>query len=315
MSSVNTSASPLDGEPVSEADARCKLMSRYLSLFPSRFQSGMKREAESAWKFMSKYHTLADVEVEQLVDNNKGNVFRAFAVEPSAYYLVVSISAKSAYLSANFVTNIRSALKARGITSCLYEFQGDWFIFIYFSQQIDTSEFCSLFKNWCDSLGMKTGKDGICIHEPDSLVPFPLQSGFFWLNDRCQKLVKRDELSLEKAIAFFIQDAAQKRNDGETFRSTFKISVLSSKSRIFGSSSIVKSEAEPSAEHDSASTAQVQIAPPSSQVEDSEASPLGGSDTADVSKISAEDNSVIADAVQVATSTEGPTLKLVPRAS
>lgn len=226
MSSVNTIGSPFDGEALSETDPRCRLIEKYFSIFASRTESGIKRESETGWRFVSKYHTLSEQEVEQSLEKD-ANLFRAFSVEAQSDFLVVSFQAKSTYQSANFVSNIMSALKARGMKTCLYEFHGDWYLFLYFATQIDTTAFCDLFSNWCDSLGMKTGPEGICVHGIGSLVPFPLQPGFYWMNERCQKLVRRDELSLEKSIAFLISEAVKQKNDPEAFRSTFKISAMS----------------------------------------------------------------------------------------
>jgi hypothetical protein len=246
MSSVSTTISPFDGDQLSESDPRCKLIGKYLNIFSSRLESGIKRESESAWRFMSKYHTLTEQEVEQAIDKS-GSLFRAFSVEARADFIVISFPAKSTYHSANFVSNIKSALKARGINTSLYEFQDDWFMFVYFGTQVETAPLCELFANWCDSLGMKTGADGILIHEVGSLVPFPLQSGFYWLNDRCQKLVRRDELSLEKSLCFLFAEAAQSKNDPEVFKNTFKISALSARAKrakLFPSAT-VESTAEP----------------------------------------------------------------------
>ncbi|MBX9572315.1 MAG: hypothetical protein K2X77_25695 [Candidatus Obscuribacterales bacterium] len=231
MSFVNTNVSPFDGEALEESAPRCRLMEKYFTLFPSRLESGVKRETEATWRFMSKYHTLSDLEVEQSLEKD-ANLLRAFSVEAKSDFLVVSFAEKSTYHSAAFVTNIMSALKARGIKTCLYEFHGDWFLFLYFGVQIETTPFCELFANWCETLGMKTGAEGICIHDVGSLVPFPVQSGFYWLNERCQKLVKREELSLEKSLFFLISEAAKQKNDPDVFKNTFKISALSKRSKL-----------------------------------------------------------------------------------
>lgn len=271
MSSVNIIVSPFDGDPVSESDPRCRLIEKYLSLFPSRLESGIKRESDPTWRLMSKYHTLSESEVEQSIDKDN-SLFRAFSVEPKSDFLVISFAAKSTYYSANFVSNIKTALKARGINTCLYEFHSDWYLFMYFGTQIETAPFCELFSNWCDSLGMKTGPEGIRIHEVGTLVPFPLQSGFYWLNDRCQKLVKRDELTLEKSLAFLMTDAAQRKNDPEVFRNSFKISAMSARAKRFKplQSETPTSEPLQISQSDQAAIAEA--------VEEATASPISASD-------------------------------------
>ena len=205
-----------------------ELFARFMKLFPNRGESGVKRPQDTAWRNMSKYYCLSDEEIRQAIEG-EGNLLRAFSIEASSDFLVVSLSSKSAYKNAPFISNVRSALRTRGIATCLYELQECWYLYVFFTEKVDTSIYAETLKQWCESLGMKTGEDGVHVQFPQSLVPFPLQPGFHWLNDRCQKLVRRDELSFEKALAFLLTESSQRVNVPEAFLNSFQAKTLSSR--------------------------------------------------------------------------------------
>lgn len=232
MTSNDTQESLLNFDPTSDDISKAELLDIYFKLFPNRSGTGIKRPQDSSWRSMSQYHQLSDLEILQVIEKSS-ELSRAFCLEAQTNMLVITIGSQSTYRNADFISTVRAALKARGISSCLYQFQEDWNLYIFFERKVETELASAALQIWCEKLGMKSGKDGIIVHDGTSLIPFPLQNDFVWLNDRCQRLIRRDELSFEDALRFLLFEATKTKNSPDSFFASFQSAVYTPKASKF----------------------------------------------------------------------------------
>ncbi len=181
----------------------------------------MRRSGSQKWLDLSRFHSLSDQEILDSLQA-AAKTHRAFRCDGSTMFVGFRIPATSRYHDVATIQDIRLALKRIGVTPRHYQMEDDWYLFIYLKSPGRSSELLNQLRYWCILQGLVVGPDTIEILPSDSPIPFPLQGKFFWLNDKCQYLLRRDEVSLEKALAFFLDDAKASAYDVEELHNALR---------------------------------------------------------------------------------------------
>jgi hypothetical protein len=184
----------------------------FLNLFPNRFTSVIRREGCSKWMEISRFHHLTDAEILEVLQT-KAKLQRGYRFDPNTKFLVLQIPAASPYHNPQSISELRKSLEAISVKPRHYQFNDDWYLHIYLTSGGRSTQLSRGLKRWCQSEHFIVSDETLLVHPSDDPLPYPLQSGFTWLNDRCQLLVRRDELSFEDALAFFLQDAGKNAVD------------------------------------------------------------------------------------------------------
>ena len=154
---------------------------------------------------MSRYHHLSDTEIIDSIQT-KPLLVRACRFDAKTRFVVIEIPHASQYRSKSGVANLIRSLKSTSANARHYRIIDDWYLYIFFDECMDTDEVAQLLEQWVAAAGFTVGDDGIVVHSSANPMPLPLQHGFVWFNDSLQPLVRRDEISLDSALALFLTD-------------------------------------------------------------------------------------------------------------
>jgi hypothetical protein len=117
----------------------------------------------------------------------------------------------------------------------LRHYQGqndDWHLYICFSNWARSSESGELLVSLLEGNNFSVNTGDLDIQSAGTRLPIPLQDSFIWLNEECQLVVRRDELSLEQALTAFLSDIAQSAVDPAVFIAAIKTQLLSGQKEI-----------------------------------------------------------------------------------
>jgi len=103
---------------------------------------------------------------------------------------------------------MRTCLGELSVKPRHYQIDDDWYLHIYLSSAGPALDLSKHLAQWCLSQGFELGSDKLIVH-PSDVALHSSSKWFYLLNERCQLLVRRDELSLEDALIFFLQDAGK----------------------------------------------------------------------------------------------------------
>ncbi|MBX9688387.1 MAG: hypothetical protein K2X27_16885, partial [Candidatus Obscuribacterales bacterium] len=149
---------------------------------------------------------LSDAEILEVI-SGKTKVQRGFRFDAETAFLVLRIPAQSSYKSETAISKLRDLFKSIDLNPRHYQIDEDWYLYFFLSDFAPASELRALFSRWCAVQGVEFGPDCLELYPQDKALPFPLQSNFTWMNERCQLLVRRSELGLADALGFFLEDA------------------------------------------------------------------------------------------------------------
>ncbi len=193
----------------------------FMNLFSFRLSSVIRRKGGLKWLEISRFHHLTDEEILEALQS-KAKLQRGYCFDSNTKFLVLQIPESSPYHNRNSIGEMRKSFEEISVKPKHYQFDEDWYLHIYLSRAGSSAELSRQLRQWCISEGYEVGTDILRIHPSEFALPFPLQSGFTWLNERCQLLVRRDELSFEDALAFFCQDAKKNCIDPDDLLAAFK---------------------------------------------------------------------------------------------
>lgn len=189
----------------------------FLSLFPNRFASSVKRGKEGDWRQTSQFHHLSDEEILEAI-GGQSTFSRACMADKSTRFFAILLEKDSYYRSADGLNKIRDCFRCVGVNQMkLYMLQesDQWQLFAFFKKEIDSNNIASLISAWLRRNGIVPGTAGVSIHPGDQPLCLPLQSGFCWINDSGQVIVARNEVSPEAALGLFVSDIERTETGGD----------------------------------------------------------------------------------------------------
>ena len=189
----------------------------FLSLFPNRFASCIKRGKDGGWRMTSQFHHLSDEEIVEAI-SGQATFLRACMADVETRFVTILLEESSFYRSAEGLEKIRDCLRCLGINQFkLYTFEEseEWQLFAFFKRPVNSEKIAGQLSSWLRRNGIVPGTAGVRIFPGADPFCLPLQPGFTWINDNGQVIVCRNEVSSEAALALFIADLERSDTDGE----------------------------------------------------------------------------------------------------
>lgn len=182
--------------------------SLFLSLFPNRFASRIKRGKEGGWNETSTYHYLTNEEILEAISGSTG-LLRACMADASTRFIAITLEDGSFYKTPDGMSKLRDCLRCVGINQLkLYKYDDsdEWQLVTFFKKSVESQKLVDMLSSWLRRNGIVPGTAGVQLFPNGEPFCLPLQSGFCWINDDGQVIVARDEISIEAALALFVSD-------------------------------------------------------------------------------------------------------------
>lgn len=204
MSHIILSLANSGAPPVPDTSSFEAVSARFLSLFPVRHDSAIKRD-QGCWRTTSRFHYLSDGEILQSLQG-QSDLQRGCRFDTTTRFAAIQIPPGSSYYKAEGLAYIRSALGEIGPNLKIFQYAEDRYLYIFFSESISSANILSALSARLTNVGIIVSPSTLLIHPADNAIPFPLQPGFAWLNFDAQVIMRREEISLESALSFFLSD-------------------------------------------------------------------------------------------------------------
>jgi hypothetical protein len=176
----------------------------FLSLYPNRLRH-IQKKSDKGWI------TVKGPLFTGLID-------AAIAGESSTFYgahwaaqtrfAVLDIDALSQYRTQEKLVRLLAAVENVGLRANVYQSSdsGGWHLYIPLAGWQNSSEVDQTFKCWLKSLGYEIRGGQLEVFPSGNGLRLPLQPGFAWLSQNGSLVRKREELTVNEAIAYFLED-------------------------------------------------------------------------------------------------------------
>jgi len=199
-----------------EIDCDPQTCASFLALFPHRNESGVRYSDFAEWREVSRFHYLTDEEILATLHLDS-KLRRAVRFDAAIRMQVLRVPRDSKYFNLSSADLLKQQFKALGITIKQYQYNNEWFFYIFFTENIDSATVCAQVTQLLTEAGFALSADDLIIMAADDLLPLPAQPGFCWINDRGATSVRRDEISLQGALALFLSDVTRHAVDFKDF--------------------------------------------------------------------------------------------------
>lgn len=199
MSAFGASRSCLDHESTRKL---------FLSLYPNRRNSIVKKFGAKNWISKSQFHSLDHEDILEAV-SGASDCFRGLRWGEYSRFAVLDIDTGSQYHSVHELHQLKKDLHDVGLHELrLYRssLSNGWHLYIPFSELVLSTELETLMKQFMKSRNYKIISGQLEIFPSNNGLRLPLQEGFAWLADDGTIAVKREDLSAEHAIRKFVLD-------------------------------------------------------------------------------------------------------------
>jgi hypothetical protein len=191
-----------------EAACEPKLLASFFALFPHRSESGVRYSDFSEWRGVSRFHCLTDEEILASLQVDS-NLRRAVRFDTATRIQALRISRTSKYFNRFAADLLKKQFKERGIPIKQYEYNNEWFFFVFFTEFVEPAVVGSRTIQILSDVGFTLTCEDLSVVQGSDWMPVPVQPGFSWISDRGDVSVRRDEISLQGAIALFLSDVTR----------------------------------------------------------------------------------------------------------
>lgn len=182
-----------------------ELLASFLKLFPYRIESSVKRAGAETWRPVSRFHHVSDQEIIDSI-GSESKTQRALSFDVDSKFLVILIPSSSEYHSLDFLDHVKTSFHELGIEIVPYQFEEDWYLYIFFSEPVSTKKYSAILKHWFEAAQIQIGPNKLEITPFERPVPVPLQPGFSWIGTPA---IERNKLPLQDAIKSFLNDTSR----------------------------------------------------------------------------------------------------------
>jgi hypothetical protein len=198
----------IDNQIRTEAGCDSKTLASFFALFPHRNESGVRYSDFTEWRAVSRFHYLTDEEILTTLKIDS-NLRRAVRFDTSTQMQVLRIPRESKYFNRFAADLLKKQFKVRGIPIKHYEYNNEWFFYIFFSECVEPAIVSSQLTHMLADAGFTLSTDHLAVVLASDLLPLPVQPGFSWVNERGAVSVRREEISLQGALALFLADVTR----------------------------------------------------------------------------------------------------------
>jgi hypothetical protein len=203
-SSGNSSGNESRIEPACDS----KTLASFFALFPHRNESGVRYSDFAEWRVVSRFHYLTDEEILATLQLDS-NLRRAVRFDTATRMQVLRIPRDSKYFSRFAADLLKKQFKERGIPIKQYEYNNELFFYVFFSGCVEPAIVSSQMTQMLSDAGFTLSADHLAVVQGCDWLPLPVQPGFSWINERGAVSVRRDEISLQGALALFLSDVTR----------------------------------------------------------------------------------------------------------
>lgn len=197
------------GAPLAESVLESPL-TQLLRFFPSRGDTLFRRVGSPTWRHMSRFHYLTDEEIAASMEKDSVCV-RAVALDDMTRFLVVTVPVGSRYADKEQFARLLACLRALKLNPKVYRAadSDDSQVFLPFSEATDTALASRVLRRELVNESFEIAAHSLIIHSTGDPFALPLQAKFAWLNDDLSVKLRRDEISLDAAMALFLADMSR----------------------------------------------------------------------------------------------------------
>ena len=202
-----------------------RLRQEFLSLYPCRTKHIYKAPGDRKWKTrqIPLFTGMIDAAISAECDTFYGAFFGK-----QTQYAVLDIDIESKYHTAAELEKIVTALASVGLAANVYQSSssGGWHLYLPFTEASQSEDVGQALKSWLKALGYEIKGGVLEVFPCGNGLRLPLQPGFAWLEQNCKILRTREELDLEKALAFFLGDLEQNAQDWQHAKTLIESQIL-----------------------------------------------------------------------------------------
>ena len=136
-------------------------------------------------------------------------LLRAAFIQERTSLLGLRIPANSPYKRADELVRLKEALTAVGLRAKWYRYEEDLIAYIWFTSATPTQPLTDLIANYLTAQRLEVCADTLEVLTVGVAMPLPLQSGFAWINESGQTVIRREEIALQSAVVMFLADATK----------------------------------------------------------------------------------------------------------
>ncbi len=192
------------------------LFNDFLNLFPDWFGSGLRRKG-GQWCQTAQYHRLPEHAIYDAIQGIS-ELERGYRLGTESLFAVVKIPAQSCYNNESGIKQLFLALGKLSNYARLFRCDQDLFLYIFF----DTPIISTLIQDSLSALltrqGIDTTSTNLLVHPLASFIPLPLQTAFAWLNSNSKVVAERSQVSIQSALALFLNDVRKHAVSAQFFQ-------------------------------------------------------------------------------------------------
>lgn len=215
----------LASKRLKEAPDRDRLRQEFLLLYPHRAKHIYKSPGDAKWKTsqIPLFTGMIDAAISAECDSFYGAFFGK-----QTRFAVLDLDEGSKYHNAVELDKLESALESVGLAGKLYQSSssGGWHLYISFSEPSQSEEVGETLKRWLRALGYEIRGGQLEIFPSGNALRLPLQPGFAWLDSEGNLIQKREELDLDEALVFFLEDMEANARDWHEAKSLIESQIL-----------------------------------------------------------------------------------------
>jgi len=186
----------------------------FLALFTERHDSLMKR-SNGTWLALSRYHRLTDEEIVQALEL-KSTTQRATQFGALTRIAAIQFCSPNAEANIERLRTFNYALGDSMRNAKAFLVNGDVFVYLFLKTTAPSKELSAVLRTLLEAIGI-SADEFTKVHPEHGAVPIPLQPGFSWLNFDGAIIVRREEITLESALAMFMSELGKIALDAEAF--------------------------------------------------------------------------------------------------
>lgn len=197
----------------------------FLSLYPNRAKHIYKEPGDPKWK--TSQIPLFTGMIDAAISASCSTFYGAFFGK-TASFAVLDIDEGSQYHNAVELEKLLDELLSVGLSAVPYRSSesGGWHLYLPFIQAEQSDEVEATLKRWLRTVGYEIRGGQLEVFPTGNALRLPLQPGFAWLDESGNLIHKREDLGVEQALAFFLQDRAENARDWQEAKGLIESQIL-----------------------------------------------------------------------------------------
>jgi hypothetical protein len=190
------------------------MIKQFIELYPNRGGSLVKHDS-GTWREVSRFYDLPDEEIVRAISSAQ-TLVRAANWDIRTKFTVLNINAESSYHNQLSLWQLQNSLAQKGVHKIrVYQSSesSGWHIYIFWNDWVGSTRSAAVISAILMAAGFELAPETLEVFPSDNALRLPLQSGFSWLNESGRIIVRRSEISLEGALALYLDEVTKFANE------------------------------------------------------------------------------------------------------